>query len=262
MLDKHSNFKLKKWYLDCVSENGEAFIAYCADLKWKSLGISYASYLAFDGRHSKTRTSLLQERLPVSSENSVLWESPKLSCAGNWRNRGAQLPKIQLLNDKDGSVVWNPRFPLADVQIDFGSQPWLTGLGYAECLELTIPPWKLPIEKLIWGRFVSQDMYIVWIEWRGPTPLTLVYMNGEKVEDASISDSGLSWSQGSLQHAQSSVLRKGDLVNTVLKAIPGAEEIFPRKIVNLYECKWLSRSNVTLNKTVYCGWTIHEIVRF
>ena len=56
-----------------------------------------------------------------------------------------------------------------------------SGLGYAERLVLTIPPWKLPIETLRWGRFLSPSDWIVWIDWQGEHPQTIVYRNGARV---------------------------------------------------------------------------------
>ncbi len=262
-MKENTNFRLQKWYLDCVNEKGQAFIGYSANLKWKSIGISYSSYLDFDGDRSKVRTSLQNERLPVPTERSIIWEPKKLSCSGNWQNKGIKPPKLQLFKDENGSVVWDAQFPLSKVEVnslESGSQ--LNGFGYAEKLDLTIPPWKLPIENLIWGRFVSRGVYIVWIEWRGPKPLTVVYCNGEKIERASISKAGVYWKGGAVQHKESSVIREGPLVKTALKKIPGVKTIFPKKIINMYECKWLSKSKVSLNGTTQWGWTIHETVQF
>ncbi len=256
-----SAFRLQKWYLDCVSGNGEAFIGYSARLEWKSLRLTYASCLEFDGKRSKSQTSLLKDRMPEYSDDCVSWESKSLSCSGSWKNTGARLPALKLFEDSTGSVVWNAQSPLSDVHINrYGLQ--LSGLGYAEYLNLTVPPWKLPIEKLIWGRFVSQDIYAVWIEWRGSQPLTVVYVNGIKIRGASVSDSDVCWKEGSLRHKQSSVLREGPLAATALSKIPGIRTVFPEKIINMYECKWLSSSVISLNGTLHWGWSVHETVQF
>jgi hypothetical protein len=254
-------FRLQKWYMDCVSEKGEVFIGYSAKLDWKFLDLTYASFLEFDGKTSKTQTSLLKESIPEYSDDSVVWKSKNLSCSGNWQNIGAKLPALKLFEDSTGSVIWNARFPLSDVHIShLGSK--LMGLGYVEKLDLTIPPWKLPIEELIWGRFISKDIYIVWIEWSGSHPLTLVYVNGKKIKDASVSNSGVYWKEGTLQHKQSSVIREGPVVDTALSKIPGIQKIFPKKIINMHERKWLSSSVFSLNGTSHLGWTIHETVQF
>lgn len=247
--------------MDCVSEKGEVFIGYSAKLDWKFLGLTYASFLEFDGKRSKTHTSLLKERTPEYSDDCVVWESKNLSCSGNWQNIGAKLPALKLFEDSTGSVIWNARFPLSDVQVNrLGSK--LMGLGYVEKLDLTIPPWRLPIEELIWGHFVSKDNYVVWIEWCGSQPLTLVYVNGKKIKGASVSNSGVYWKEGTLQHKQFSVLREGPLVATALSKIPGIRTFFPKKIINMYERKWLSSSVFSLNGTSHKGWSIHETVKF
>jgi hypothetical protein len=256
-----SSFCLQKWYLDCVSENGEVFIGYSAKLDWKSLGLAYASFLDFDGGRSKSGTSLLKECLPEISGDCVVWESENLACSGKWQNIGSKLPALKLFENDVGSVIWNARFPLSEVRIKrSGSE--LVGLGYAEKLDLTIPPWRLPIEELRWGRFISKDIYVVWVEWSGSQPLRVVYLNGRKIKDATVSDNGVHWEGGTLQHKQFSVLREGPLVATVLPKIPGIRTIFPEKILNMHERKWLSSSVFMLNGITHRGWTIHEIVQF
>lgn len=244
-----------------MSEKGEAFIGYSAKLNWKSLGLAYASFLDFDGDNLTSGTSLLKERLPEISGDCVVWESENLGCAGKWQNIGSSLPALKLFENDVGSVIWNARFPLSEVRLKRSGSD-LAGLGYAEKLDLTIPPWRLPIEELKWGRFISKDIYIVWVVWSGSQPLRVLYLNGKKIEGATVSENGVHWEEGTLQHKQFYVLREGPIVATALSKIPGIRTVFPEKIVNMHERKWLSSSVVTLNGITHAGWTIHEIVQF
>ena len=168
-----------------------------------------------------------------------------------------------MYRDAGGAVVWEARYPLARVQLDrFKTGRRLVGLGYPERLDLTVPPWRLPIEDLLWGRFIAQDIGLVWIAWRGARPLNLLFLNGEEIRDGAIAADGIAWPEGSLAHEHSATLREGYLVNTALKAIPGVKALFPGKIVDMHEIKWRSRSKLTLNGATTWGWTIHERVRF
>ena len=48
------------------------------------------------------------------------------------------------------------------------------GTGYAERLELSIRPWRLPIRELRWGRFVSEGASMAWIDWQGADPTEVI----------------------------------------------------------------------------------------
>ena len=40
-----TDFRLSKWYVDCVGEDGECAIAYHAELSWGPIALGYASLL-------------------------------------------------------------------------------------------------------------------------------------------------------------------------------------------------------------------------
>ena len=259
--DKKNTFRLHKWYLDCVTKRGEAFVLYCARLAWRSFSLTYASCLSFDGNHTESETSLLKERMPLCHGGVVEWSSKRLSFSGIWHSQREPLPPITLFENPSGSVSWHAQFPCSAVTVNL-KETQTTGYGYAEQLNITIPPWQLPIEKLFWGRFVSKDLSVVWIEWQGAHPLSLVYVNGKSVQSTSISKSEIAWENGVIQHTAYSVLREGPLVTTALAKIPGLHNILPKSILGTIERKWLSPSVGTLNGTRHQGWSIHEVVQF
>ena len=39
------SFELSKWYLDCVGEGGDVFIAYAAEVRWRAHALRYTSTL-------------------------------------------------------------------------------------------------------------------------------------------------------------------------------------------------------------------------
>ncbi len=153
--------------------------------------------------------------------------------------------------------------PGADALLTIGGET-VHGIGYAEFLEMTIPPWKLPIDELRWGRFVSPTDSVVWIDWKGAHPLTLLLHNGSEIECGMINDSMIRSVNGTtaLSLNRSTVIRSGALINTALKKVPLIESVIPKNILHTDECKWLSGSSLTCDGNISSGYSIHEIVRF
>ncbi len=261
--NQFTSFQLDKWYLDCVTETGRTAIGYSAELGWKSLVISYASYLKFDGQHApSSKTSLLRVRQPEATAEGIAWESDGLSCSGSWRPLLAKgLPPLTLFQNDAGSLTWHCLQPLSDVHLTLGKEEY-SGLGYAERLVMSVAPWRLPIKELHWGRFLARSVYVVWIEWRGPQPLTIVYLNGEKIKNVHVSEFALRWDEGSLELSSHACLRNGSLIKTALSKIPGASSLFPKSVLHTRECKWRSFGKLTYRGGTQGGWAIHEIVRF
>jgi hypothetical protein len=171
----------------------------------------------------------------------------------------------QLYDSPKGTVTWSCVHPRSKTDISLGPKEHIAGLGYAELLELTIKPWQLPIAELRWGRFLSESDVLVWIEWRGAAPLSVVFLNGKQLQNASISDEQIEIDGGRtvLTLTERTELRKGDLISTALSAIPGIAKIVPARMLHTYECKWRSRGVLSTNGSLCSsGWAIHEIVRF
>lgn len=258
-----SSFHLDKWYLDCVTETGQTAIGYSAELGWKSLAVSYASYLKFDGQNAPcSKTSLIRVQHPKVSAGGIFWTSDQLSCSGAWQPLMAEgLPPLKLFQDNAGSVTWHCLQPLSKAKLRFGGEEYI-GLGYAERLVMSIAPWRLPINELHWGRFLTKSTYVVWIIWCGPQPLTVIYLNGRKIENVRVSESALSWDHGSLELGNHECLRSGPLIKTTLSKIPGASSLFPKSVRHTNECKWRSTGKLNYRGRTQLGWVIHEIVRF
>ena len=65
------------------------------------------------------------------------------------------------------------------------------GLGYAEHLRLTIPPWRLPIRTLRWGRFLSPRNSLVWIDWQGGFTSRTLFLNGRPAVAVALDDEAI-----------------------------------------------------------------------
>lgn len=259
------NFSLSKWYMDCVSDAGDVFIGYAASLRWRGLAIHYSSTLKWrSGGDIRSRTSLQKISAPVITGTSLQWAPPPLAIEGTWN---ATVPPIErrLFESDNGIVEWRCLQPHGTAEIHFGNEPAIQGLGYAEHMSMTIPPWRLPIEELRWGRFLSKDDGLIWIEWRGPHPLSLILHNGIEVDGATITERDVTLDGKSLTLAfdKSHVLREGHLAETALSMIPGIGRILPASILRTHERKWRSHGILRRDEEIISeGWAIHEVVCF
>jgi hypothetical protein len=258
-----SGFLLSKWYLDCVSDGGGAFIGYAASLRWKSLSLNYSSMLLrrpFEG--VTTKTTLQAFSAPEVTGTRVGWSSPRLGVVGNWE-AAARPFKRTLLESAEGDIEWDCLQPRARAEVSVEGGRRLEGLGYAERLTMSVPPWRLPFEELRWGRFLSDEDALVWVDWRGARALSLVLHNGVRVEGALVTDHELAAGETRLALGESAVLREGSLGETALRGVPGAHRLFPFRILRTRECKWLSRGVLTKpGAGATTGWAIHEVVRW
>ena len=251
-----ARFHLAKWYLDYVTEAGDVEIAYTGTAHWGPVRLHYSSILeAAEGRVRK-RHSLRPQPPPEQQDSTISWRSKALNCDTTWE---AAAPPVRetVYRSTKGSVEWNCLMPLARAKARER-----TGLGYVEHLEMTIPPWELPIRTLRWGRFASASDYVIWIDWQGEFSRRIVYRNGETIPCATIEDDRLEAEDRTrLLMDRSLVLRDGPLGTTALSVVPGIRGMFPARLLRMTECKWRSRARLErTGKAPVEGWAIHEVV--
>jgi hypothetical protein len=261
---KASDFLLSKWYMDCVSDEGDVFIAYAASLRWKELKINYSSTLRqqHDGP-TESNTSLKRPTAPEISGDSFRWSSKALGVEGEW-TAIAQPMERTVFESGAGRVQWRCLQPRATAEVSTRNRHQLKGLGYVEHLTMSIPPWRLPIDQLRWGRFLSNDDALIWIDWGGENNVKLVFLNGVPIESAEITahEVVLEDQKAILALDNDQVLREGPLIKTALSVIPGIHNLIPFRSLHAYECKWRSRGVLRQHENATVGWTIHEIVRW
>lgn len=249
-------FRLSKWYLDCVTDAGNTSIAYVGDLDWGPIHFYFSSLLHSTGSEVKQQNSLRKPALPAISGDELSWGSTRFDFSAAWHSLSIELCQT-IFKNAEGCVVWRCLMPLARVRTGNDS-----GLGYVECLTMTIAPWKIPIKNLRWGRFCSYSDWIVWIDWRGEFSKCIVYLNGERVPCATIEDGQITFENESrLALDRSLTLRKGTLGSNALSSIPGVSKTFPARLLQVSECKWRSRARLERpGRAPVEGWAIHEIV--
>jgi hypothetical protein len=255
-----AGFQLSKWYADCISEEGDAVIIYHAELRWRRLAIHYSSLLFHrDGHPAESRFSLQKHTPPQSKDGEIDW--PGVGC---WRDIGDGVHEL-LYDSASGSVEWNCVAPRASASVQIEVREPVRGWGYAEHLLVSIAPWKMPIRRLRWGRFVNSTDAMVWIDWCGAYSKQVVYLNGKTVDAAAIGDREIVLAShgGVLTLDAGTVLRDGLLGATVLSMIPNLDRLFPKSLLQTRECKWLSRAMLRRpGRPDSAGMAIHEVVEW
>lgn len=254
-----SQFSLIKWYMDCVTDEGDAVILYCADLRWGGIHASYSSILAVKEGVSESHSSMGGFSLS-SSDGKISVEVPRLGVTGCWEAAAEPFQKT-VFENASGAVVWNCLQPRSSVRLRVG-EPELTALGYAECLTVTLPPWQLPMRQLRWGRFVSAEDSLAWIDWQGPYSIRFAVHNGRECETLSVTDSEIAMRDATLVMDESCSLRAGRLGSTIIPGVPALGRLLPRSLFNIEEQKWRSRGVLKAQDHSSQGWVIHEVVHW
>lgn len=257
-------FSLSKAYLDVVDREGRCAISYQARLAWGPLALRWDGLSLFEpGREPMHRSAwktgdyaASPARIGGRHKVSVLCDpvGANISCEP-WCEPFA----VRLLDTGAGTLEWSCDAAGADVLVQADEGVTVGGAGYAEHLELRMPPWKLPIDELRWGRWHCADTRrsVVWIDWRGERPLTLVLEDGATQDRASIEDGAIHWAGRSLCLTASRTLSSRTLAEILGGAAPLATRLPPRWR-SLEDRKTLSRGTLG-NES---GWAIHEMVRF
>lgn len=261
---RKGSFSLSKWYLDCITDKGDLVIGYAILFRWKMLKLKYvASITCVNDNIDEQKAIQQSDPFPVMNESKITWNSSKLEIAGEWTRNSIPLYNKLLVSDK-GDITWTCHQPSSIVNLSSSKAGSISGFGYVEKLDMSLEPWRLPFEELRWGRFVSGTDNIVWIEWRGKHPKTLIYFNGRKFDKGRICDGLVEVeNEFTLELQDSFLLHSGDLLSSLPVVAVIARHLTPLKNFQFNDNKWRSRGTLKINKSrVSCGWVIHEIVRF
>jgi hypothetical protein len=253
-----------KWYQDCVTDAGDAFIGYHASLRLNGLTLPYANVIVKPyARPMRSRLTFRKTSQPVFADGRLDWHCDPLGVRGHWSGHASSYRRT-LYQAPDGAIRWHCMLPCAQAEVTLEDGRTLTGLGYAEHLEVTLQPWRLPIRELRWGRFLSTEDAVTWIEWRGPVPRRWVFHNGIELTEAVVGHHriDLTERQSVLTLDSDSVVRTGALTATALRPLRFVRRLLPRGIRNVAETKWIARGTLTGPNHTSTGWAIHETVRW
>lgn len=259
-VSKGSSFLLSKWYLDCLEPTGDGAIVYVAELRWKALRMRYASTLTLMAGKVQSTTSIRTCPLPEREGGRIRLQLPQFGVEGVWEGFAAPIERT-IFEDTVGFVHWNCLQPASRAALSLHGRR-RAGWGYAELLRITIPPWRLPLSELHWGRFVTESDALVWIDWRGSHTCRLLLHNGVEQEVVSIAVDEVRSPNVRLTLDRGMVLRSGELGSTVFRSMHRLARIVPGSMLQVHECKWRSQALLRQGEHSSSGWGIHEVVRW
>jgi hypothetical protein len=181
---------------------------------------------------------------------------------GQWQRLAAAEKRV-LHESTSGIVEWDCQQPSSRVQLASKSGATYYGLGYVESLNLTIPPWQLGLQTLLWGRFTSDNHSVVWIQWQGKHALTVLICDGERISKAQISENNIRCDDFELSLETAATIREDSIGETLISKIPSILKVAPIEFLGGKEQKYLSRGQLKLGDgSHHTGWVIHERVNW
>lgn len=271
--DKSANeqagkFYLNKWYLDFTGDDGEAMIFYSARLNLNHWSADYTSWLNYhpvSGVKVKSRFGDVPAT-PLPG-NEIVFNDEVNSLTGRW-NAGAKMIHSRIFESAEGFLDWICWQPASNVTIELPGRT-LKGNGYAEQIIMTVPPWKIHMDGLLWGRFVSDGYNLVWISLGKDASQNRLWLNGELTGSCLIEndfiripdmDLELMMDRGVILESEKKVL---SIAARTIRFIPVLHKVMPFRFLTAGGSKWLSRSELRIKGSdVAAGMSIHEFVNF
>lgn len=258
---RRNNFRLEKLYCDSVDDSGNCFIIYLAKLDYRIISISYSGFIFIDESGFKIENSDFKKtNIPVA-EKLLTIKINKLGIEGSWKSTDAPFALSLFKNEDNEKLIWNCHHPKSITEIRYNNKIF-RGKGYAETLILPNLPYRLPVEEIRWGRFLSDTATVIWISWKGEKPLNRLFLNGTEYNDAEFSRDRITFGEKlfRLSFSQVRIIREGTIADLfsgkyVLKTVIG------QKILRTSEIKYIANTTFSRNSIfVAKGWSIFESV--
>lgn len=243
--------------MDMTTDSGACYIGYHAEIRFRKLRFGFTQHVFINEAGKRFQETAFRKSAPPQlHDNTLHWKNRQYS--GCWKNRQPGFSHT-LLENKNGFIRWHVQQPLATVRLE-SPHGTLHGMGYSEQLEMTIAPWKLPVNELRWGRFVSEFDSVVWVNWTGKHPLQLLYLNGEQQPEALFSDTAIKQPGFELDLQNNHSIRSGEVGKTVFSGAGLLKMLVPVKAFRTREQKWLGTGQLQTAKETSNGLIIHERV--
>ncbi len=255
-------FHLSKWYFDCVTREGSAFLGYSARLDWGAVCVHYGGLLASTGEGAPLEfSSFVEVPPPAMVAGALTWHHEALGISVRYEPTAPPISHALFNGHAHGHVDWDCVAPTANATIVVGENT-LRGTGYVEHLTMRIEPWKLPCETLRWGRFTAGQSSIVWLDFRGTEQRTLVFENGNEVVEASVMADTVALDEvRALELGPGRMLRDAPIVAPFRRASQLMRRI-PLPFTTAHETMWLSRGALCgPERHPVTGWAIHDLVK-
>lgn len=256
-------FALTKWYLDLVTDDGTAIVAWAARLRWGALRLRYGSLLVAEpGRPPVEATTLHGVTDPTLTPERVEWRCAPLDLEGRWLPESPPLT-AELLAGPQGAIRWRCHAPNALGALRIGARRF-SGRGYVESLDVTCTPMQLPFRTLRWGRHLSAAHAVVWIDWQGGTAShRWVWLDGTPDSSADLTPGGLTGLAPGLQlHLDPArTLRDRRLLDDLAGPMPALARRVIGPAAGMREHKQLARSALLQDGVaIDAGWAVFEEV--
>ncbi len=254
--------QIRKWYADCVTADGTVFIGYSAQVGLGPITLPYqATLTGGKGEPLSQQTAWRTREMPDLDADGATWRCPKLNLDGRWSRASPPFHRV-LLDTQSVTIDWRCHMPRAAAAVRVGDRDF-EGPGYLEELRLRGNPTGIPIHELRWGRFLGEADSVVWIDWRGPNPLTVVLHNGIEAEGGRVTDEGVRFADFrlALGGEDAWTLRDEVVEESVFPNQTWLRPFLPRALARLHEVKWaapgcLQRTGASTSR----GWVIYERV--
>jgi hypothetical protein len=173
----------EKFYFDMVDGRGIYCGAYKTSLNLLGLSILYDEVCKSDCREISSRLSV------------GLTRQPAMTGAFEYVNRAKSVVARWTGGDRVGRMFAYENDVLRWELVQLRSRVSVTGLdetasgvGYAERLLLKVMPWKLGIERLSWGRYLSSSTFVMWIVADGTRPIRYAIVDQHEHTEVSTND--------------------------------------------------------------------------
>ncbi len=235
-----SDFALDKWYMDAADGEGNVYIGYRATLQWKGMSFHLGHHLWRDATgRAWSRADLGAPPAPDGmTSDAFRWRTAHVDAT--WRPSETARFAETLLDTDQGRIEWTCALPRARATV---RSPRLSveGWGYVERIELTLPPWGLPLETLHWGRCLADHHGLVWIRWDGPVPRRLLWVDGRRHTDYELTEDGLAAPDVRWQIQSATTLRTGTIGATALRPFRRLLRLLPDAVTRIGEQKRFAR---------------------
>lgn len=256
-----TNFKIEKFYLDCIDDTGNCFIVYWAKVEFLLARFFYSGLIFCENEGSTIEKSSFR-----------MTPKPVINKTINLNNRYLKIDLILkgiddpislslYKNSHNNELIWNCHHPKSVAEIIYNGNKY-KGYGYAETLVSFIKPWDLPIGELRWGRFLSDSDTLIWISWKGNYALNKVILNSYEFNDAIFEKDSIIFGEGTyhLKFSNIQVIRKGK-ISRVFSKMPYLKIFFNIRILNTVEIKFKAKTILNKNSLLLSkGWSLFEIV--
>lgn len=257
-------FSLTKWYVDCVAPDGRVVIGYWASLAWRHLAFTWQRVVLYEpGKPPNRRSSLASSLPPDVGRDAIRWRAPAIGCSVDVTSRHEPIEQ-RLLDDKAGLVDWRVEAPAALVSVALDGCAPVHGTGYVERLFITVPPWRLPIRELRWGRWIDDaaNRSVVWIDWRGKSPHSWVFVDGLLASEAEVTDERVRGGTAQVAIGQGRTIEKMAF-SQIAESIPPLRAVLPKSLLAIQQTRWCSDATLREGDSPpLTGRAIHEVAVF